>query len=485
MQGSGAFTRSIQIRQGIRKEQIPYHLRSKRSIQINPHTPLSVDTESFAYDANGNMLAGLAGKTMTYDGENRPLTVTYGGAETLYHYGPDGTRVMKETEYDLTAYAGPLEVRNFGTPNEEIIWHLSDDVRLADGEVSYLHRDHLASVRAISHATGTLARQTSYTPFGVPTDTDFQPAVADESKGFIGERYDDETGLSYLNARYYDPLLGRFIQPDWFEVTTPGVGTNRYAYSFNDPVNLSDPNGNCTSEESDSGCNDDDGSTEALLNSTDTISAVATTFILTYEEGEGLGNLLSNTDQIMGGNYDQSDLSGDQNPDTSDGISGADVAVGGAGLVATGYVLQKVARGGWLSKALNHFGLGGKSQQIPTWQGSGPQSGILALNELSKSNAAITNFRTQSSVEYIFDPSTSTFALRSNRSGAMHSKLADSIGADRNVTVGGLLSTDGDGIIRTNEASGHFHQNWNDSVRQQFVQEMGKYGIVVEHSQTW
>jgi len=35
-----------------------------------------------------------------------------------------------------------------------------------------------------------------------------------------------------------------FIQPDWFEVTEPGVGTNRYSYSFNDPVNQLDPNGN-------------------------------------------------------------------------------------------------------------------------------------------------------------------------------------------------------------------------------------------------
>jgi hypothetical protein len=36
-----------------------------------------------------------------------------------------------------------------------------------------------------------------------------------------------------------------FIQPDWWEVTQPGVGTNRFAYSGNDPVNLSDPGGNC------------------------------------------------------------------------------------------------------------------------------------------------------------------------------------------------------------------------------------------------
>jgi len=37
--------------------------------------------------------------------------------------------------------------------------------------------------------------------------------------------------------------LGRFLQPDWWEVRRAGVGTNRYAYSFNDPVNMSDRNG--------------------------------------------------------------------------------------------------------------------------------------------------------------------------------------------------------------------------------------------------
>ncbi|SDG38869.1 RHS repeat-associated core domain-containing protein [Celeribacter baekdonensis] len=67
---------------------------------------------------------------------------------------------------------------------------------------------------------------------------------AEETKGFIGERFDADAGLQYLNARYYDPRLGLFIQPDWLDPTQPGVGTNRFAYSANDPVNLSDPNGN-------------------------------------------------------------------------------------------------------------------------------------------------------------------------------------------------------------------------------------------------
>jgi RHS repeat-associated protein len=66
-----------------------------------------------------------------------------------------------------------------------------------------------------------------------------------EQKGWIGERYDADAGLQYLNARYYDPELGVFLQPDWFEVTASGVGTNRYSYAFNDPVNLRDSGGNC------------------------------------------------------------------------------------------------------------------------------------------------------------------------------------------------------------------------------------------------
>ncbi|UWQ00026.1 RHS repeat-associated core domain-containing protein [Aliiroseovarius crassostreae] len=70
------------------------------------------------------------------------------------------------------------------------------------------------------------------------------PAHTAEAKGFIGERYDDDSGLQFLKTRYYDPKLAMFIQPDWFEVTQPGGGTNRYSYSFNDPINKMDPSGN-------------------------------------------------------------------------------------------------------------------------------------------------------------------------------------------------------------------------------------------------
>jgi RHS repeat-associated protein len=83
-----------------------------------------------------------------------------------------------------------------------------------------------------------------YKPFGEQSEWLLPGNAAPETKGWIGERFDADAGLQYLNARYYDPALGMFLQPDWWEVTKAGVGTNRYSYSFNDPVNLSDANGN-------------------------------------------------------------------------------------------------------------------------------------------------------------------------------------------------------------------------------------------------
>jgi RHS repeat-associated protein len=83
-----------------------------------------------------------------------------------------------------------------------------------------------------------------YKPFGEQTEWLSASQPAPESKGWIGERFDADAGLQYLNARYYDPALGMFIQPDWFDVMQAGVGTNRFSYSFNDPINKADRNGN-------------------------------------------------------------------------------------------------------------------------------------------------------------------------------------------------------------------------------------------------
>ncbi|MCB2130880.1 MAG: hypothetical protein KDE03_17885 [Rhodobacteraceae bacterium] len=67
------------------------------------------------------MTQGLGGKVMSYDGENRPLSVTYQGRVTTYVYGADGARLKKvevdpiTLAQDVTLYMGPVEIRHWGT----------------------------------------------------------------------------------------------------------------------------------------------------------------------------------------------------------------------------------------------------------------------------------------------------------------------------------------------------------------------------------
>ena len=225
------------------------------------HAPSAVTTSGvttpFTYDPNGNMLSGLGAKIMEYDGENRPLSVTYLGKKTCYVYGTDGKRLKKveglapatlctalPPAANVTTYFGPVEVRNW-LGAEQVLTYPQPSVKLTNGVATWLHFDHLGSVRAITDATGAKVESAIYRPFGEQSEW-LQPSnPAPETKGWIGERFDADAGLQYLNARYYDPALGLFLQPDWFEVTRPGVGTNRFSYSFNDPVNKIDPGGNC------------------------------------------------------------------------------------------------------------------------------------------------------------------------------------------------------------------------------------------------
>mgnify|MGYP000577877571 CR=1 FL=1 len=114
------------------------------------------------------------------------------------------------------------------------------------GKVEYLHKDQLGSVKLITAADGSLVKTSTYAPFGEAFDETLSLTAAGETKGNTCERFDADAGLQYLNARYYDPRLGLFIQPDWFDPTQQGVGLNRFAYSANDPVNLMDPGGNAS-----------------------------------------------------------------------------------------------------------------------------------------------------------------------------------------------------------------------------------------------
>ena len=218
------------------------------------HAPRSItqggSTQNLTYDANGNMTRGLGGKNIVYDGENRITQVTHNGRVTRYQYGANGHRLKKieragTANETVTAYFGLVEIRNWGEgASEVVIGYPTDSIRLVNGNPGYLHADQNGNVRMVSDTSGNRDKRTIYRPFGDDQDWVYDTSVPDESKGFVGEREDEDSGLVYLNARYLDPELGLFIQSDWYDVVAPGVGTNRYAYASNDPINKADPSGN-------------------------------------------------------------------------------------------------------------------------------------------------------------------------------------------------------------------------------------------------
>lgn len=118
----------------------------------------------------------------------------------------------------------------------------------------YHHGDHLGSSHIVTegkvesrhsgvvYRRGQLLQRFEYTPFGQETfvlnpNLKFDPS-------YTGQIYDIESGLYYYKSRYYDPQLGRFIQPDTVVPDAKNLQAyNRYTYVNNNPLKYVDPTG--------------------------------------------------------------------------------------------------------------------------------------------------------------------------------------------------------------------------------------------------
>jgi RHS repeat-associated protein len=210
-----------------------------------------------AGDANGNVTTrtGTAGtQAYTWDAENKLAGVTVGAVQHNYLYAADSARVLhvipNAAGDKITRFlGGAAEIDEAGTWTKYVHADVRRTGNGAAAQASYLHRDHLASVRVITDAAGAEAERSTYRAFGERARQTVAAGRTPEPTGFIGERHDAETGLLFLNARYYDPVLARFISPDWWNPHQIGVATARYSYAFNNPVNMADPNGHEVDDE--------------------------------------------------------------------------------------------------------------------------------------------------------------------------------------------------------------------------------------------
>ena len=235
-------------------------------------------TDAYSYDAHGNIAAMPHLSLMIWDWKDQLAAtaqqiVNTGTPETTYyHCDASGERVLKAAftqARDLAAarrYFGRYEVyRQYSPSGAVTLERQTLHVGVGTGRVClietvtidasmgtagsqlpvlrYQLTNHLdSSVVELDHANAAILSYEEYYPYG---STSFQsgPGAAEVSLKryrYTGKERDSESGLSYHQARYYAPWLGRWLTPDPLGLT---VSANLYAYCLNRPTVRTDPTG--------------------------------------------------------------------------------------------------------------------------------------------------------------------------------------------------------------------------------------------------
>ncbi len=182
--------------------------------------------QEFTWDKEGHLAsvkeAGVTVATYTYDTSGRRFAAVKPAANISTAYLADGTELEK------VGSANPLATR-----------HYPGAVRNATG-LKWVATNHQgSSTIQIDAATLTPTRR-RFMPYGEPRGT--TPSGWHGTKGYVDGTHDN-TGLTHLGAREYDPTTGRFVSIDpLMDLADPQMW-NGYTYSNGSPVTHSDPDG--------------------------------------------------------------------------------------------------------------------------------------------------------------------------------------------------------------------------------------------------
>jgi RHS repeat-associated protein len=206
------------------------------------------------YDGNGHIKSLGDLETIEFDPLDRLVRVVKKDAtEIRFAYDAQGRRVHKQVTKDGVTkhvrYATGLYEQHDDYSISNIFF---GNLVIASGKVSavapdlkkvfYLN-DHHGTVLTGLDETGAIIHNQRYSPFGATLNN------ADVLDRYLGKEKDIETGLIQMGARYYAPILGRFISPDWYILENPNKpmrmpqGYNVYGYALNNPLVFKDPSG--------------------------------------------------------------------------------------------------------------------------------------------------------------------------------------------------------------------------------------------------
>lgn len=222
-----------------------------------PHAVSSAGSNSYTYDANGNMLSG-ASRTLTWTTFDAPLSISHtSGASAAFSYGPEHQRVKQVSNLDTTYYVSSIfeKVVAGAVISQRAYIRAGGNViavQTKQGstiQTRYLHKDHLGSTVAITNEAGGIVESFGYDSFGVRRNANgtarSSPAlVSGITRGYTGHETLDYLGLVHMNGRVHDPVLGRFLSADpMIQNADQSQELNRYTYVGNNPLSSTDPSG--------------------------------------------------------------------------------------------------------------------------------------------------------------------------------------------------------------------------------------------------
>ena len=203
---------------------------------------------------------------VTYTSFDRPNIISTSDVTTAsFTYNTDGDRVKMKVLYDsdlvITRYyiggCYELDITDDGTVERLYIggdaYSAPVVLQKESGPWTFYNigRDYLGSITHITTNNGTIVAEYSYDPWGRlrnPETLEIYPAGYEPTlflgRGFTGHEHLPWFGLINMNARLYDPLLGRFLQPDPYIQNPEGTQNfNRYSYALNNPLRYTDESG--------------------------------------------------------------------------------------------------------------------------------------------------------------------------------------------------------------------------------------------------
>jgi RHS repeat-associated protein len=222
------------------------------------------NTQSFCYDANGNMVSG-GGAPITWTSYNQPSLISVPlqgsvgfGGQRSYSYDHNHQRwreeVIDSTGTTISDYIGGLfekvalfsgttSYRNYiPAGNNLIVYNHSS----AGNTISYITRDTLGSTSLVTNQTGAAVVQARFADFGWNLGTqDQQTTLAGITElGFTGQEQMHDVGMVNMNGRVYDFSGSYFLSPDpALPHPTDTRSYNRYAYARYNPLTYVDPTG--------------------------------------------------------------------------------------------------------------------------------------------------------------------------------------------------------------------------------------------------